>query len=48
MPTGVPMSVPEATMMRLPTIALARPPSAPGGGVICVYSDARESALPPS
>ena len=36
MPTGVPIKVPIAAIMTLPTIALSSPPLLPGGGVICV------------
>src|SRR5690349_6309021 len=34
MPTGVPMTTASTVMIRLPTMAFKRPPSAPGGGVI--------------
>ena len=37
MPIGVEISVDRPTIIRLPTIALSRPPpSLPGAGVVCV------------
>ena len=36
MPIGVATSVATPTMSTLPTIALARPPAEPGGGVVCM------------
>ena len=36
MPIGVPMTTPMTVRMRLPTMALARPPALPGGGVLAV------------
>src|SRR3546814_364276 len=46
MPTGVPIRVPTAVIMTLPKMALSRPPSAPGGGVLCVNS-VQDKAPPP-
>src|SRR5579884_4187627 len=36
MPIGAPMARPSAVMIRLPTMALSKPPFEPGGGVIWV------------
>src|SRR5260221_8515839 len=47
MPMGVPISVPIAAMIKLPAIALERPPLAPGGGVI-VRKSAGPRALKPA
>jgi hypothetical protein len=35
-PIGAPMKTPKTVSIRLPTMALARPPALPGGGVISV------------
>src|SRR5690554_1428335 len=43
---GVPISVATAAIITLPTIALSKPPSAPGGGVLCV-SSVNDRAEPP-
>ena len=47
MPIGVPKTTAKVVMIRLPTMALSRPPSAPGGGVISVKT-ASDSPLNPS
>ena len=36
MPIGVPTPTPITVMIRLPTMALSKPPAEPGGGVILV------------
>src|SRR3954469_15587434 len=47
MPSGIPARTASAVMIRLPTMALRRPPVAPGGGVISVNT-CGESAPTPS
>ena len=47
MPIGVPISTASAVSIRLPMMALSRPPAEPGGGVISVNT-ASESPLKPS
>ena len=37
---------PARVMIRLPTIALSRPPAQPGGGVICVKTLERQAGKP--
>ena len=46
MPTGVLISVPKPTIIRLPTIALRSPPAEPGGGVSCVNSVGESASNP--
>ena len=46
MPIGVAMSVATPTIITLPTMALARPPAEPGGGVVCRNSDGAIAPMP--
>ena len=46
MPIGVPIATPIAVMMRLPTMALSRPPELPGGGVISVNTPSESPEKP--
>ncbi len=36
MPIGVPIAIASTVIIKLPMMGLTKPPSAPGGGVICV------------
>src|SRR3546814_10952639 len=45
-PIGAPMRMPSRLMIALPTKALSRPPSSPGGGVIWVNRSRLSEAIP--
>ena len=46
MPIGAPIRIASSDIIRLPKNALSRPPSEPGGGVICVNSARFIAATP--
>src|SRR3546814_10148046 len=46
MPIGVPIKTPITVISRLPTMALRRPPAAPGGGVISVKTSSDRPPKP--